>query len=135
MIRDAGMLPGLSAHMPEAIQYSDANGYDVETYIQIFNCLGFLMQIEVEGVWRIIQNAKKPVMTIKPFAAGRTTPFVGLHFNWNVLRDCDMITMGVMSEGEVHEDVEISFAALERRAPALVARSSPFRQQLLGHEE
>lgn len=135
MIRDAGMLPGLSAHMPEAIQYSDANGYDVETYIQIFNCLGFLMQIEVEGVWRIIQNAKKPVMTIKPFAAGRTTPFVGLHFNWNVLRDCDMITMGVMSEGEVHEDVEISFAALERRAPALAARSSPFRQQLLGHEE
>lgn len=41
MIRDAGMIPGLSAHMPELIVYSDANGYDVETYIQIFNCMGF----------------------------------------------------------------------------------------------
>ncbi|MCL1910081.1 MAG: hypothetical protein FWG05_04000, partial [Kiritimatiellaeota bacterium] len=65
MIRDAGMIPGLSAHMPELILYSDKNGYDVETYIQIFNCLGFLMQIEIETVSRIIHNAKKPVMTIK----------------------------------------------------------------------
>ena len=33
MIRDNGMIPGLSAHMPEVIQYADLNGYDVETYI------------------------------------------------------------------------------------------------------
>ena len=31
MIRDAGMIPGLSAHMPEVIQYADLNEYDVET--------------------------------------------------------------------------------------------------------
>ena len=37
MIRDRGMIPGLSAHMPELILYSDLNGYDVETYIQIYN--------------------------------------------------------------------------------------------------
>ena len=123
------LIPGLSAHMPEAILYSDANGYDVETYIQIFNCMGFLMQVEVEGVARIIRNAKKPVMTIKPFAAGRVSPFVGLNFNWSVLRDQDMITMGVMSEAEVHEDVEISFAALERRFPELAGRSSPAKNQ------
>jgi hypothetical protein len=132
MIRDAGLLPGLSAHMPEAILYCDANGYDVETYIQIFNCMGFLMQIEIESVARIINNAKKPVMTIKPFAAGRTTPFVGLNFNWSVIRDCDMITVGATSAAEVHEDVEISFAALERRFPDLAARSSPAKQEILG---
>ncbi|MBR6480443.1 MAG: hypothetical protein IKT12_01960, partial [Thermoguttaceae bacterium] len=33
MIRQHGMVPGLSAHMPELILYSDANGYDVQTYI------------------------------------------------------------------------------------------------------
>ena len=77
MIRDNGLIPGLSAHMPELVLYSDANEYDVETYIQIFNCMGFLMQIEVEYVAEIIKYAKKPVMTIKPFAAGRCTPFVG----------------------------------------------------------
>lgn len=39
MIREQGMIPGLSAHMPELIVYSDENGYDVETYIQIYNCM------------------------------------------------------------------------------------------------
>ena len=134
MIRDHGLIPGLSAHMPEMVMYSDANGYDVETYIQIFNCMGFLMQIEIESVARIIHNAKKPVMTIKPFAAGRCTPFVGLNFNWNVLRECDMITVGANSADEALEDIEISFAALERRMPCLTARSSPAKQDILGHK-
>ena len=84
MIRDAGLIPGLSAHMPEMITYTDQNGYDIETYIQIFNCVGFLMQVEIETVASIIQNAKKPVMNIKSMAAGRVTPYVGLTFNWNV---------------------------------------------------
>jgi hypothetical protein len=125
MIRGAGLIPGLSAHMPEIIQYSDNNNYDVETYIQLFNCMGFLMQVEVESVIKIIHEAKKPVMTIKPMAAGRVSPYVGLTFNWNVLRQQDMITVGCISEHEVHEDVEISFAALEKRLPNLEGRSSP----------
>ena len=131
MIRDAGLIPGLSAHMPEIIQYSDLNGYDVETYIQIFNCLGFLMQVEIESVIRIIHEAKKPVMTIKPMAAGRTTPYVGLTFNWNVLRPQDMITVGCINEHEVHEDVEISLAALEHRLPNVQGRSSPAKQSIV----
>jgi hypothetical protein len=131
MIRDAGLIPGLSAHMPEIIQYSDLNGYDVETYIQIFNCLGFLMQIEIESVIRIIHEAKKPVMTIKPMAAGRTTPYVGLTFNWNVLRPQDMVTVGCINEHEVHEDVEISLAALEHRLPDLKGRGSPAKQSII----
>ena len=47
MIRDHGMVPGLSAHMPELIIYSDENEYDVQTYVQLYNCMGFLIQIEV----------------------------------------------------------------------------------------
>jgi len=131
MIREAGLIPGLSAHMPEIIQYSDKNGYDVETYIQLFNCAGFLMQVEVESVIKIIHEAKKPVMTIKPMAAGRVSPYVGLTFNWNVLREKDMITVGCISEHEVHEDVEISFAALEKRLPDLEGRSSPGKTSII----
>ena len=131
MIREAGLIPGLSAHMPEVIQYADLNGYDVETYIQIFNCLNFLMQVEIESVIRIIHEAKKPVMSIKPMAAGRTTPYVGLTFNWNVLRPCDMITVGCVNEHEVHEDVEISLAALEKRLPNLEGRSSPGKTSII----
>jgi len=134
MIRDEGLIPGLSAHMPELVTYSDKNEYDVETYIQIFNCMGFLMQVEIESVARIIHNAKKPVMTIKPMAAGRCTPYVGLTFNWNAIRDFDMVTVGAGSAFEVEEDIEISLAALEHRFPRLGARSSPVKQEVLGHK-
>lgn len=129
IIREEKMIPGLSAHMPELILYSDANGYDVETYIQIYNCMGFLMQIEVETVASIINHAKKPVMTIKSMGAGRCTPYVGLNFSWNTIRPCDMVTIGCFTPEEVHEDVEISLAAIEHRFPELEKRSSPNNEQ------
>jgi len=131
MIRDAGMVPGFSAHMPEVILYSDQNGYDVETYIQLFNCMGFLMQIEVETVARIIHGAKKPVMTIKPMAAGRVTPYVGLTFSFHAIRPIDMVTVGAFTPDEVHEDVEIARAALEGRYPNIEKRSSPAASQAM----
>ena len=129
MIRDEGMVPGLSAHMPELVVYSDLNEYDVQTYIQIYNCMGFLMQVEVETVNQIIHAAKKPVMTIKSMAAGRTTPFVGLNFSWATIRDCDMVTVGCFNEREAAEDIEISLAALEHRAVQIEKRSSPNMKQ------
>lgn len=125
MIRDAGMIPGLSAHMPEVVQYTDLNGYDVETYIQLYNCMGFLMQVEVESVNKTIQNAKKPVLTIKPCAAGRCTPFVGLNFSYNTLREQDMVCIGCFTPGEMQEDIEFARAAIERRAPNIDSRKSP----------
>ena len=131
MIRQAGMIPGLSAHMPELVQYSDMNEYDVQTYIQIYNCMGFMMQLEIEGVHGVIWNAKKPVMTIKSMAAGRCTPFVGLSFSYSTIRPCNMVTLGAFMPAEVHEDVEIAMAALERRRPILGKRSSPVMTSIL----
>ena len=131
MIRQHGMIPGLSAHMPEVVMYADQNEYDVETYIQIYNCMGFLMQVEVEGVNSVIWEAKKPVMTIKSMAAGRCTPFVGLTFSYTTIRDCDMVTLGAFTPEEVHEDVEIAMATLEHRHPRLGERSSPAPTPLL----
>jgi len=131
MIRDEGLIPGLSAHMPEIVIYSDLNEYDVETYIQIYNCMGFLMQIEIESVNHIIHNAKKPVMTIKPMAAGRTTPFVGLNFAWATIRPCDMVTIGCMNADEAAQDIEISRAFFERRPPEMAGRSSPKKTDII----
>lgn len=126
MIREAGMIPGLSAHMPEVIQYADLNEYDVETYIQIYNCMGFLMQVEIESVIKTIHNAKKPVITIKPCAAGRTTPFVGLNFVYNTIRNQDMVCIGAYDSNEAVEDIEYARAAMDRRLPNIRPRSSPF---------
>lgn len=131
MIRDHGMVPGLSAHMPELIVYSDKNDYDVETYVQIYNSIGFLMQVEVEYIHKVIWGAKKPVMTIKSMAAGRLTPFVGLTFSWHTIRPCDMVTVGCLSPEEAAEDIEISLAAFAHRPPALEGRSSPNKTTIM----
>ena len=85
----AGDAAGLSTHMPETPIYADNTGLDVATYIQIYNAAGFLMQIEVDWVQRMIWNAKKPVITIKPLGAGRLPPLVGMAFSG---QRCDRLT-------------------------------------------
>ena len=115
MIREREMVPGLSTHMPETITYADESGLDVETYISIYNSMGFLMQVEVDWVARIIRDADKPVMTIKPMAAGQVRPFQAFNFVWNTIRDQDMVTVGTMTPGEARECVEMSLDILERR--------------------
>lgn len=132
MIRQEGLVPGLSAHMPELVLYSDQNGYDVQTYIQIYNCAGFLMQVEIEYISKVIHEAKKPVMTIKSMAAGRVSPYVGLTFSFATIRPCDMVTLGAFTPEEVDEDVEIAMAAIERRYPDLEGRASPNKTAALG---
>ena len=114
-IRERGMIPGLSTHMPETPVYADETNLDVETYIQIYNSMGFLMQVEVDWVQQCIQNAKKPVMTIKPLAAGQLRPLQGLTFAWNTIRPQDMVTIGTMTPREAEEVIELSLATLERR--------------------
>ena len=115
MIRRLGMIPGLSTHMPEAVTFADETDLDVATYIQIYNAAGFLMHVEVDWVRRIIWNARHPVMTIKPMAAGRLLPLVGLGFSWATIRDQDMVTVGTMTPDEAKEVIEISLSILERR--------------------
>ena len=117
LIRERGMIPGLSSHMPEAVVIADKTGADVETYIQIYNAAGFLMQVEADWIMRVISRAKKPVMAIKPLAAGKILPAVGLAFVWNTIRDRDMVAIGTTSPDEAHEVIDLSLDYLERRMP------------------
>lgn len=117
LIRARGMIPGLSTHCPETVVIADKSGADVETYLQIYNALGFLMHVEVDWVMRIIQKALKPVMTIKPLAAGRLLPVVGLTHVWNTIRDQDMVTIGTTTPDEAREVIDISLDILNRRIP------------------
>ncbi len=116
LIRERDMLPGLSTHMPETPVYADEQGLDVETYIQIYNAAGFLMQIEIDWVHRMIWQRKRPVLTIKPLAAGRVQPLVGLAFVWATLREQDMVSVGCYTPDEAREVIEISQSLLEHRA-------------------
>lgn len=117
MIRERGMIPGLSTHMPETVIYADRMGADVETYIQLYNAAGFLMQVEADWIMNVIRNAKKPVMTIKPLAAGKLLPVVGLAFVWSTIRPQDMVTIGTTTPEEARESIEISLDLLEKQIP------------------
>jgi len=117
LIRQYEMIPGLSTHMPETVVYADETDIDIESYIQIYNATGFLMQVETDWVMKIIQNAKKPVMTIKPLAAGRLLPISGLAFVWNTIREQDMVTIGTTTPDEAREIIDISMDLLNQRIP------------------
>jgi hypothetical protein len=119
LIRQRNMIPGLSTHMPESIIFADKTGLDVESYISIFNAMGFLMQVEVDWTANVIRNAKKPVMVIKPMAAGQLRPFQALTFVWNTLREQDMVAVGTMCPGEAAECIDLSLSILERRVSSV----------------
>ncbi len=132
LIRERGMIPGLSTHIPETVVYADETGLDVETYIQPFNLMGYLMQLEVDWVGRIIQNAQKPVMTIKTMAAGQIRPYQALTFVWNAIRDCDMVTVGTMAPEEAQELVDLSLAILERQPISSELQKTRSKATVLG---
>lgn len=131
MIRERGMIPGLSTHMPETIIYADKRGLDIESYTQIYNSSGFLMQVEADWVMKIIQKAKKPVMVIKPLAGGRILPQVGLAFVWNTIREKDMVTIGTTTPDEAKEVIEISRTYLERRTPEIELQKTRSKESLM----
>jgi len=132
LIREREMIPGLSTHIPETVIYADETGLDVESYIQPFNLMGYLMQIEVDWVARLIRNAKKPVMTIKTMAAGQIRPYQAMLFTWNAIRDCDMVTVGTMAPEEAQELIDLSLEVLARQPVTLELQKTRSKASLLG---
>jgi hypothetical protein len=130
MIRERGMIPGLSTHMPESVVYADKTGADVETYIQIYNAAGFMMQVEADWVQRIIANAQKPVMTIKPLAAGKLLPIVGMAFVWSTIRPQDMVTIGTTTPDEAREIIDLSLDLLNHQMPELELQKTRSKKSL-----
>jgi len=130
MIRKRGMIPGLSTHRPEVIVAADRTGLDVASYICMYNCAGFLMPLEIDWTQRIIHQAAKPVTTIKPMAAGRVMPYVGLPFAWATLRPIDLVTIGTVTPDEAREVIEISLACIEGRQADRVLQSTRSKKTL-----
>lgn len=113
LVRELGMGTGWSTHRPETIVVSDAAGYDIDTYVQPFNATGFLCSVETDWVAHVIQNAKKPVVCIKPLGAGRIMPPTGLQFVYKNCKPSDTVAIGLMSVEETLEDIKIVRQLLE----------------------
>jgi hypothetical protein len=114
-IRDRGMSPGLSTHRPEVIVVGDKAGYDIATYIQPYNALGFLCPVETDWIANVIRRTEKPVIIIKPFAAGRLNPITGMTFVFNTIKDTDVCCIGLLCEEEAAEDLEIARQLFEQQ--------------------
>ena len=108
LIREKGMVPGFSTHRPETVTVGDRAGYDIETYIQPYNPIGFLCAVETDWACRIINGTPKPVICIKPLAAGRVLPPTGLSFVYNSAKPIDTVACGFMSPEEAKEDIHIA---------------------------
>jgi len=106
-IRQLGMIPGLSTHRPETVVVCDKAGYDVATYIQLYNAIGFLCQVETDWIARVINETSKPIMCIKPLAAGRLNPPTGFGFVYHSIKPSDMVCIGTLSPFEAEEDIHI----------------------------
>ncbi len=114
-IRERGMAPGLSTHRPEAIVVGDRAGYDIATYIQPLNPIGFLCSVETDWVAGLINRTEKPIICIKPLAAGRVNPPTGLSFAFSNIKPIDMVCIGLLCEEEAEEDLEITRQLLARQ--------------------
>ncbi|HUU43385.1 MAG TPA: hypothetical protein VMY39_09390 [Planctomycetota bacterium] len=106
-VRGHGMIPGVSTHRAETIVVCDTRPYDVEVYIQIFNVAGFLMPLETDWMTRVVRNANRPVLCIKPLAAGRVLPPTGLRWTFENCKPVDVVACGFMSVEEANEDIDI----------------------------
>ncbi len=115
VIRDHGMIPGWSTHRPETLIITDKRGYDVAAYILPYNCAGFLCQVETDWTGRLIREAQKPVIVIKPLGAGRIMPPTALNFVFSTIKPVDTVAIGFMSAQELHEDLKIVREVLENR--------------------
>ena len=106
------MIPGVSTHRPETVVVCDTRPYDVETYIQILNVAGFLMPVETDWCARVVRNAERPVLCIKPLAAGRVLPPTGFKWSYDNCKPEDAVVAGFMSPEEVNEDIDICLEIL-----------------------
>ncbi|MCY3021444.1 MAG: hypothetical protein NTW87_20710 [Planctomycetota bacterium] len=130
IVREHGLIPGLSTHAPEAIVSADACNAECDTYVQPYNAAGFLCQVETDWIQKVIHQAKKPVMTIKPLAAGRILPPTGFSFVWSTIRKCDLVTIGTMSTYEAEEAVELSLACIEGRSAKVELQTTRSKKAL-----
>mgnify|MGYP005661125127 CR=1 FL=1 len=134
-IRSKGMAPGLSTHRPEAIVVGDRAGYDIAAYIQPFNPIGFLCAVETDWVANIIRNSPRPIIVIKPLAAGRINPPTGLGFAFANIKPIDVVCIGLLCEEEAEEDLEITRQILSSERVEVELQYTRSKASLVGNDE
>jgi hypothetical protein len=131
LIRKKGMGTGLSTHRPEVLIVGEKAGYDLDCYILPYNSAGFLCAVETDWTASVIRGTPKPVICIKPFAAGRVMPPTGLPFVYNSVKPIDTVCMGVLSVEEVKENAMLARQVIAGQAASAELTYSRSKQALV----
>ncbi len=108
MIRDTGAKPAASTHSPgTTIPLLDNLGF--EAYLAPVNPMGYGMEPDFESALMAVEQTNKPVIAIKPLAAGKLSPERSV-FQY-IYKYAESIAVGIISEEEM---VETYSAALAR---------------------
>jgi hypothetical protein len=100
MIKEMGAKPAASTHTPgTTIPLLDSQGF--EAYLAPLNPAGYGMEPDFESTLKAIESTDKPVIAIKPLAAGKLPPKRAV-FEF-IFKYADSIAVGVVSEDEMVE--------------------------------
>jgi hypothetical protein len=100
MIRDAGAKPAASTHSPgTTVPLLDELGF--KAYLAPVNPAGYGMEPDVESTLKALERNNKPVIAIKPLAAGKLSPERSV-FEY-IYMYADSIAVGITSEEEMEE--------------------------------
>ena len=111
-IHDAGLLAAVSTHRVDTVELCEKQGYGIDTYLFPLNLSGFVYP-GFEGTDTIqeridlVRNTPKPFILIKTLGAGRIPPSEGLAFVAEHAKPNDLISIGVGTEDEATESVEL----------------------------
>jgi hypothetical protein len=107
LIRDLHMIPGLSTHYHETLQICAMRKYDVKLMTQPLNPDGFMCTIEANDLASKIRGSRIQIINIKPLAAGRIMPEVGLTFSYSSIKPNDFVTVGACCVQDADYDCQI----------------------------
>lgn len=110
MIRDAGLIPGVACHNGDRLSIVDKGGYDCEVFAIPVNKMGFLMNPSRDAVIKVVNECSKPVIAIKPLAAGRFDESgIENWLRWSLgVKGVVATAIGFMNSEEAEEDIAIA---------------------------
>ena len=94
LIRDLGMIPGLSTHFIESIEAVEKQKYDAKVIVQPLNKIGFESDTSPENLVQKIQSTQLQIINIKPMAAGRISHTEALPWNLSKIKKNDFLAVG-----------------------------------------
>ncbi len=114
LIRDLGMIPGLSTHFFETIEAVEKQNYDAKVIVQPLNKIGFESNTTPENLIEKIQSTKLQIINIKPMAAGRISHKEALPWNLSNIKKNDFLAVGFGKFKYCVEDAQIIDEFLNR---------------------